>query len=597
MFRRRYRRIVGFFARVVASLLFWEWLLPRLGMRKRAESTRPQRLSRIAARFRNLAVEMGGVMIKLGQFLSSRLDVLPIEITAQLAALQDDVPQESFADIRAVLETELDAPIESFYEAFDPVPMAAASLGQVHKARLCAPPGTAGVEARSSSGTASTTQQSAAEDPSPSAEAPAADMPATEGALCDVIVKVQRPNIESIIAVDLAALRTVARWMARYPPIRKRADVNALLGEFSRVTYQEIDYLAEGRNAETFAANFSSRPGVRIPRVHWPLTTRRVLTLEDVEGIKITDFRAIEEAGVDRAEVALRLFDCYLQQIFEDGFFHADPHPGNLFVDPAENGGHSPAATGERAADGTHWTLTFVDFGMVGHVPLHIQGGLREMFLGVATRDAKRMVGAFQALGMLLPSADLELLEKAQARMLEQAWGRSLAEMQGMSPQEMEAMLFEFRDLFYDMPFQIPEDFIFLGRTVGILSGMCTGLDPGFNPWTSLQPYAQKLMAGDGLGEALWEELRRMGGSLLRLPGRVDSLLERLERSELGVRTPQLDDRLDRLEQRIYRSAWAVVLAALCLSGTQVLLSGWEILGWTLLGTAGVLFLWLLLAK
>jgi predicted unusual protein kinase regulating ubiquinone biosynthesis (AarF/ABC1/UbiB family) len=610
VFRRRYRRIVGFFARIVAGLLFWEWLLPHLGMRKRAERTRPERLSRIAARFRSLAVEMGGVMIKLGQFLSSRLDVLPIEITAQLAALQDDVPEESFADIRALLEAELDASIETLFEAFDPVPMAAASLGQVHKARLCPPPGREGGQAQKESRVAAAADQSVdlkgtspSEDASVTdasatdasvADASVADVPAAEAALCEVIVKVQRPNIESIIAVDLAALRTVARWMARYPPIRKRADVDALLGEFSRVTYQEIDYLAEGRNAETFAANFAGRPGVRIPRVHWPLTTRRVLTLEDVEGIKITDFAAIEEAGIDRVEVAQRLFDCYLQQIFEDGFFHADPHPGNLFVGPSVPGtlagSDTPVGTDGR------WTLTFVDFGMVGHVPPRIQGGLREMFLGVATRDAGRMVGAFQALGMLLPGADLELLEKAQARMLEQAWGRSLAEMQGMSPQEMEAMLYEFRELFYDMPFQIPEDFIFLGRTVGILSGMCTGLDPGFNPWTSLQPYAQKLMSGGGLGASLWDELRRLGGSLLRLPGRVDSLLGRLERSELEVRTPQLEKRLDRLERRIYRSAWAVVLMALCLGGTQFLLSGWEALGSILLGAAGVLLVWLLLA-
>ena len=139
MFRRRYRRIVGFFARVVAGLLLWEWLLPRLGMRKRAERTRPERLKRIAVRFRALAVEMGGVMIKLGQFLSSRLDVLPPEVTAPLAALQDAVPEVPFDQIRALLEAELDASIEERYEQFDPVPMAAASLGQVHKARLCTP--------------------------------------------------------------------------------------------------------------------------------------------------------------------------------------------------------------------------------------------------------------------------------------------------------------------------------------------------------------------------------------------------------------------------------------------------------------------------
>jgi predicted unusual protein kinase regulating ubiquinone biosynthesis (AarF/ABC1/UbiB family) len=551
MYRRRYRRIVGFFAQVVIGLLYWELALPRLGFRGRAERTRSQRLARIAVAFRALAVEMGGVMIKLGQFLSSRLDVLPVEITGELASLQDDVPEENLADIRALLEAELGAPAEAKFEFFDPVPMAAASLGQVHRARLCEP-------------------------------AEAGD------SICDVIVKVQRPNIERVIATDLAALRTVSRWLHRYSPIRKRADVDALLAEFSRVLYEEIDYLAEGHNAETFATNFQARAGIRIPRVIWPFTTRRVLTLENVEAIKITDYEAISEAGIDRAEVARRLFDTYLTQIFEEGFFHADPHPGNLFVSPGQD-----TPPGEEQV----WTLTFVDFGMVGRIPERVQDGLREAFLGLATRDPARLVRAFQALGMLLPEADLSLLERAQARMMDQTWGRSLSEMQSMSHEQMEAMFYEFRELFYDMPFQIPEDLIFLGRTVAILSGMCSGLDPQFNPWEGIIPYAQKLMSGETVGAVVWAELRRLVESLLRLPGRVDAVLDKLERNDLGVQTPQLDQRLDRLDRRLHHVMWAVVLAVLCLSGTQLLLAGRDIIGGVMLGGASVLFLWLLLAR
>jgi predicted unusual protein kinase regulating ubiquinone biosynthesis (AarF/ABC1/UbiB family) len=230
-------------------------------------------------------------------------------------------------------------------------------------------------------------------------------------------------------------------------------------------------------------------------------------------------------------------------------------------------------------------------------VPAHVQAGLREAFLGLATRDARRIVGAFQALDMLLPHADLDLLTRMVARLLEQAWGRSLSEMQGMSPQEAEAMFYEFRELIYDMPFQMPADFIFLGRTAGILSGMCTGLDPEFNPWASLQPYAQKLMAGEGAFQAVLEEVKRVGTALLRLPGRVERLLAQLERSELGVQTPGLAQRFDRLERRIYRSTWALVLIALCLSGTELLLVGRDVLGGVLLGIAGALFVWLLLVR
>jgi predicted unusual protein kinase regulating ubiquinone biosynthesis (AarF/ABC1/UbiB family) len=573
VYRRRYRRILGFFAQVILGLLFWEWFLPRLGLRRWSERTRSARLSRSAADFRVLAVEMGGVMIKLGQFLSSRLDVLPIEVTGELASLQDDVPEEDFADIRASVEAELGASIEVKFEAFNVVPMAAASLGQVHKARLCQPV----------SGSKQGTRQ-----PEEGAE----DL------ICDVIVKVQRPKIETIIAIDLAALRTVARWIKRYPPIRKRADVDALMGEFSRVLYEEIDYLAEGRNAETFAANFGGRAGVLIPRVIWPLTTRRVLTLEDVEGIKITDYAAIEQAGIDRAEVAWRLFDVYLKQIFEDGFFHADPHPGNLFVSPVERTpGEQVPDEGTLAKGGTEWTLTFVDLGMVGRIPAGVQAGLREAFLGLATQDTSRLVRSFRMLDMLLPDADLSLLEKAQARVMEQTWGRSIAEIQGMSYEQMTAMASEFRELIYDMPFQMPEDLIFLGRTVAILSGMCTGLDPKFAPWEGIVPYAQKLMAGETVSSVIWTELRRLGESLLRLPGRVDGILGQLERGELAVRMPQLNARLDRMDRRLHRVTLAVVLSVLLLSGTQLVLEGRDAIGGAMLGLAGAMLLWLLFAR
>ncbi|MBU0704753.1 MAG: AarF/ABC1/UbiB kinase family protein, partial [Chloroflexi bacterium] len=194
MLRARYRRIVLFFARVAANLIAWELILPRLGFRKRVQRTRSDRLRRIAVAFRALAIQMGGVLIKVGQFLSSRLDVLPIEITDELAGLQDEVPPEDFADIRRVVEIELDAPLEERFAAFDETPLAAASLGQVHRAKL------------------GTTAESA-----------------------NVVVKVQRPNIETIIATDLAALRTVGKWLHRYPPIRRRADVPALLTEFTHI--------------------------------------------------------------------------------------------------------------------------------------------------------------------------------------------------------------------------------------------------------------------------------------------------------------------------------------------------------------------------
>ncbi len=550
MLRARYRRIVLFSARVVISLIAWELILPRLGFRKRVQQTRSDRLRRIAVAFRALAVEMGGVLIKVGQFLSSRLDVLPVEVTAELADLQDEVPAEDFADIRRVIETELGAPLLTKFTRFDEIPLAAASLGQAHCAEL------------------KTSVKSTAETPT------------------TVVVKVQRPGIEAIVATDLAALRTVGKWLHRYPPIRKRADVPMLLDEFSRVLYEEIDYLAEGRNAETFAANFAGRPDVLVPRVAWTHTTRRVLALEDVYGIKITDYDAITAAGVDRVEVARRLFDTYLKQIFDDGFFHADPHPGNLFVFPGDD-------------EGQGWRLTFVDFGMAGRVPPNLRAGLREGVIATGTRDTKRLIKAYQMMDVLLPNADLELVEKAEAQMFERFWGKSMAELQQISHKEMMEFALEFRELIYTMPFQVPQDLILLGRTIAILFGICTGLDPQFNVWDGIVPFAQKLIAEETLsGWEFWTgELGGMVRALLALPRRTEEVLGQMERGEIAVQVPRLSRQVSQIEQTFRRMVGSVIFAAMLMGGVQLHLAGELVLGSALFAGAGLTLLWIILAR
>jgi predicted unusual protein kinase regulating ubiquinone biosynthesis (AarF/ABC1/UbiB family) len=548
--RLRYWRIMVFFARATLGFIFWEIILTRIGFRRLSRRTRSDRYQQVAAQFRSLAIRMGGVMIKVGQFLSSRLDVLPPEITAELSGLQDEVPPEKFDDIRLLAEAELGAHLEEKFESFEQIPLAAASLGQVHRARLCVQDG--------------------------------------KGDFCNVVVKVQRPFIDQLIEVDLSALRQVGGWLEKYPPIAKRVDVSSLVAEFSSSIREEVDYLAEGKNAEVFTENFKDVPRVHVPRVVWSHTTRRVLTLEDVFAIKITDYDAITAAGIDRSDVANELLDIYLKQIFDDGFFHADPHPGNLFITPLpgqlENG--KPA-----------WKLTFVDFGMVGHVPENLRQGLREILVSMGTRDAARLVRAYLTLDILLPSADTKLIERASAQVFEMFWGKSMSELKGINHAEMFRFADQFRELMYDLPFQLPQNLLMLGRTVAILSGMCTGLYSDFNLWTQLAPYATKLISQEGGSNwRVWlDEAGNILKELIALPSQAGRVMSLVERGEIMVQVPAVNRQMSSLEKAINRLTGAVIFAALLLGAITLYGNGKELVAYVLFGCSGLVLIWTVL--
>jgi predicted unusual protein kinase regulating ubiquinone biosynthesis (AarF/ABC1/UbiB family) len=546
--RARYRYILGFFARAVASLVFWELVLPRIGLRRLTRATRSRRYQKIAAQFRGMAIRMGGVMIKVGQFLSARLDILPVEITEELSGLQDEVPAEDFGSIQRLAEAELGGTLEEKFESFESQPLAAASLGQVHRARL-------------------------------RVESPEADQ------FRDVVVKIQRPFIDQLIEVDFSALRRVAGWLMRYKPIHKRVDLRALIAELESTVHGEIEYLSEGKNAEAFSANFAKRKRIHVPRVVWGQTTQRVLTLENVYAIKITDYDAITAAGIERSEVAKVLFDTYLKQIFEDGFFHADPHPGNLFVTPM------PAAEDKKPG----WQLTFVDFGMVGTVGEHLRDGLRDLLIGVGTRNAARVVESFQKLDVLLPGADLKLLEQAEAQLFDRFWGMSMSELRKANHGEMRQFAMQFRELMYEMPFQLPHNLLLLGRTMAILSGMCTGLDPNFNLWGQLAPYAQKMVTEEGISnwEVWLDEIGDLVKELIGLPVQTGRILTRLERGELSVNTPQVNRQIYHLESAVNRLVGSIIFAAFLFGGVLLYQSGDIKLSYLFWGFSSVTLLWM----
>lgn len=522
--RGRYFRVLRFFAGVFLQVLWWDLFLRRIGFRKLSKRTSPTRYQQAARRYRVLAVSLGGVWIKVGQFLSARVDVLPESVTLELANLQDEVAPEPLEAMHQVLEETFGPTLDAHFNEFDPVPLASASLGQVHRART------------------------AAGD--------------------EVVVKIQRPDIHELIQVDLAALARVIGWLKRYRPIARRVDLDALFDEFSRTLWEEVDYIAEAENARRFEVMFAQDPRVRIPRVYSSHTTERVLTLEDVYFIKITDYAEIERAGLSREEVADRLFRTYLRQIFIEGFFHADPHPGNLFVEPLK----------EDA-----WRLVFVDFGMVGRVTPTMKQGLRDLAIAVGTRNLDRLMQAYQTMGVILPGADLERIRQAEAAVFDQVWGKSMRDLVRTHPQDMRRIAHEFRDLLYEMPFQLPADLLFLGRCVAILSGMCTGLNPDFNLFEGLQPFAEQLVAEEGQEWAseVLKVVLEQGQALFTLPTRLDSVLREMEQGELVITAraaPDLEDQLKSLTVSINRLVGAGIFVALLIVAAMLYTTG-EILG------------------
>lgn len=533
----RYRRIMRFAARAFAQAWWFELVLPRFGLARFAARGRIRRLQKLAGRFHDLAVDLGGLMIKVGQFMSSRLDILPPEITRELEGLQDEVAPEDFARIVEQLERELGVPLERAFATVEPEPIAAASLGQAHRARLS--PGIA------------------------------ADL-----GFDDVVIKVLRPGIEQIVEVDLAALRRVGRWASRVKLINRRADAPALVEEFATTSLEEIDYVHEAVNVERFAGDFADDPRVRTPVVVWERSARRVLTLSDVTAIKITDVDALLSAGIDPNAVAAELARATFEQIFVAGFFHADPHPGNIFVTPdAENG----------------FALTYIDFGMMGEISDDLRSGLQQFIFAVAARDARGWVVATQRLGVLLPSADTVELERAITALFDRFGGMGVAELTRIDPRELQDFALQFSELVRTLPFQLPESFLLLVRTVSLISGVTSALNRDFNMWDAVDPFARTLLNGGGASTArsLGREAIAIVSALARLPQRVDALATRIDRGELAVRSPEVEQRLRVLDASQRRTTSAILFAALLIGGVLLRESD-EMLSWVLLGASAL---------
>jgi predicted unusual protein kinase regulating ubiquinone biosynthesis (AarF/ABC1/UbiB family) len=533
--RARYQRILRFASRHLASTWWYELVLPRIGLRVVANRTRQRRLRTIARSFQHLALDLSGLLIKLGQFMSTRLDLLPVEITRELEGLQDEVPAVAFDIIRDAIERELGMPLSKVFSSVDPVPLAAASLGQVHRAVL-------------------------------------SPVDAQDAGFENVVIKVQRPGIDAIVDVDLAALRRIAGWLSRISLINKRADVPALMDEFAATCREEVDYLNEGANAERFALNFADNPRVRVPDVIWERSTRRVLTQEDVTAIKITDLVALRAAGIDPADIANEFAAVMFDQVFIHGFFHADPHPGNVFVEalPAAAGSDADPDAGPVAVS---WRMNFIDFGMMGEVPASLGRALRITVIAAASRDGAGMVEGMREIGVLLPSVDTIELERALSKVFDRFGGVSFVELQTVDPREFRAFATDFSEIIRALPFQFPENFLLVVRAISLTSGVCSSVNPQFNIWNAIEPYSGKLIRAEGgnVVQAFLKDGLSSLSLLARLPKRLDSVITRAELGQLAIRTPELERRTSALTRTVRQLISAVFFGVLFISGIIVL--------------------------
>jgi ubiquinone biosynthesis protein len=373
------------------------------------------------------SIRLEGLLIKAGQFIATRADILPDEWVQTLSGLHDSVPPRPFSTIRDQIEKELHRPVESIFVEFDPAPVAAASLAQVHQACTL------------------------------------------DGRRC--AVKVQYPDIEGIIRADLRNLMFTLRLLAKLEP---ELDFRIIARELLKYIPMELDFLNEARNCETLRTNFAARRDVVIPIVHHEFTTRRVLTMEMVEGLKVTDLEGLARAGIDKHEVAQKLIEIFTEMILRDGFFHADPHPGNILVQP-----------GPR--------LVLLDFGLAKDFPAAFRDGMVRLTFAILTNNREAIISAFHELGFrtrdnspdtLLMLADL-VLGNSVKRNRAYADGELIGEFAQELPRTLRA----------NPIVEVPADVLLVNRVMGLLSGIGKTLDSKVNLFSTLMPYANELMA------------------------------------------------------------------------------------------------------
>ncbi|KAJ8458290.1 hypothetical protein OPV22_031216 [Ensete ventricosum] len=507
----------------VFAFLFKSWLNNqkfsyRGGM---TEEKKASRRKALAKWLKESILRLGPTFIKTGQQFSTRVDILPQEYVDQLSELQDQVPPFPSETAISIIEEELGASLDDIFGRFDYEPIAAASLGQVHRASLNGQ---------------------------------------------EVVIKVQRPALKELFDIDLKNLRVIAEYLQKVDPKSDgaRRDWVAIYDECASVLYQEIDYTKEAANAEKFAENFKDMDYVKVPKIYWEYTTPQVLTMEYVPGIKINRIKQLDQLGVDRKRLGRYAVESYLEQILSHGFFHADPHPGNIAVDDA-NGGR----------------LIFYDFGMMGSISSNIREGLLETFYGIYEKDPDRVLQAMIQMGVLVPTGDMTAVRRTaqfflnsfEERLAVQVKEREMAttelgfkkpltkeERLEKKKQRLAAIGEDLLAIAADQPFRFPATFTFVVRAFSVLDGIGKGLDPRFDITEIAKPYAMELLRFREAGievvvkdfKKRWERQSSAFYNLFRQADRVEKLaqiIQRLEKGDLKLRVRTLES--ERAFQRV----------------------------------------------
>jgi ubiquinone biosynthesis protein len=535
---RRYRQIINVLVRNGFGGLLESLKLRRVyGRAKRPMDVRP---SPRAKRLRLALEELGPTFIKVGQMLSTRADIVPADIFQELQKLQDQVPPVAAEEVASEIESELKHPMDAIFSDFDKTPMAAASIGQVHRAQL-------------------KTGES-------------------------VAVKVQRPNIRRIIEEDIDILLTLARLAERHLPDAELYDPVGVVSEFARYIRQELDYTLEGRNMERFARNFADDDTVYIPKVYWNFTSGRVLTMELIAGIKVSQVEELRKSGFDTERIAVKGAEAYLRQIFMYGFFHGDPHPGNIYVLPGE-------------------VIGFMDFGIVGRLSPELASRLNNALIAIARKDAARITEQILQIDEVDENADIESLRRDVAELMDKYYGASLNQVQ------VSELVREITEISAKYRIRTNRQLSLLGKVLAGIEGVGRQLDPDFSITPLIEPFVERLIAQRISPRKILSRSAQIAKDyadlMTTLPQDLRTALEKVKSGRLRIEFKHvgLENIVPGLERSSSRLAFAMIIAALVVGSALIMQSepaiGPSVLGIPVIGALGYFIaavsgLWLL---